>query len=259
MRRYLVSVGILALLVGSARAADPVSGSNSDQTPPNSRPTAPEALAPGDYVGRLVKVNATGNNLVLQITKHRQILKNPDGPTRTFDEMSQDIDKDIAKIGKLYTDSVISHSQADLRRMQERDKEVAAYQKALPKTMQKLQQQQENPQPVEYVTLTEHKDLPLAAAKEVKVRLRELPAFDADGYVIKYTSEEIRAAKGKQPFEPGFDGKLKNLTAGQYVRLTVVPKAIGKTEPKPGDSLAEVTEIIVLTKDQAEKAIAARP
>ena len=73
-------------------------------------------------------------------------------------------------------------------------------------------------------------------------------------------AEEIRAHKGKDPYLPGFDGKLRDLNTGGYVRVTVVAKTIDKKgEDAVAPSRTEVAVIVVLTKEQAEKAQAARP
>ncbi len=266
MHQSIVTLGVLGgvFLLGAARADRPPEVATASKTTPNTQLIASESLAPGDYVGRIVSVNATGNALVLQMTTQRQVLKNPDGPTRTFDQIVQEEEQ---KVGRAVQDAVISRSPADYeRKRQEAARAVAQFQKALPKQLNQLQQQLDNPQPVEYVTLSERKEVPLPTAKGVKVRLRDLPTIDADGLVRKYTADDIKQLKGKEPNQPGFDGKLSDLKPGEYVRVTLAPKAA--VEPKviadtavakPVAEALEITAIVVIGKDQAEKAGPARP
>jgi hypothetical protein len=257
MRTFFFSLGILGgvFLLATARADQP-----GDAQKP--QPAVAESLQPGEYVGRLGSVNAKGNEIVLQLPTQRQVLKNPSGPTRTFDQIVQDVGKETTQIGQLDRNTVISSSLAEYKRKQEEhDKAVAKFQKNLPKQLNEFQQQLENPQPVEYVTLTERKDVPLTTAKDVKVRVRDLPTIDEDGHVHhSYSSTELRALKGKEPNEPGFDGKLRNLNAGEYVRVTLSPKlAEKKGEDANQPPRTEVTSIVVISKDQAEKLQPVRP
>ena len=217
MRTFFVSLGVIGsvFLLGTIRADPPARGTTPENAPANTQQTT-EKLPPGDYVGRLVGVDARANTLVLRITTQRRVLKNPDGPTRTFDQIVQDTTKEERKIGQLYQDGAISRSMADYQRKQkEINKAVADFQqKSLPKQLDDMAQQQANPQPVEYVTLTERKDAKLSTAADLTIRLPEPPSFDDEGNVKKYTAEDLRKLKGKEPFEPGYDGKLRNLHAG---------------------------------------------
>jgi hypothetical protein len=257
MRTFAISLGILGgvFLVGSARADQP-----GDAPKPQS--AAKDSLTAGEYVGRLVSVNAKGNELILQIATQRQVLKNPDGPTRTADQIVQDVSKDISKIGLLDRNAVGGRSLAEYQRNQAAQaKAVAEFQKALPKQCDQLLQQQQNPQAVEYITLTEQKDVPLTTAKEVKIRIRDLPTIDEDGHVrLNYSAEELRVLMGKDPDRPGYDGKLSNLKKGDYVRVTLAPKSTDKKDENAAQKpLTEVTAVVVISKEQAEKLQAARP
>jgi len=270
MRTIVVSLGLLGsvLLIGEIRADSPARGTTPENAPPTTQQTT-EKLPPGEYVGRLVGVDARANTLVLRITTQRRVLKNPDGPTRTFDQIVQDTTKEEQKIGQLYQDAVISRSMADFQRKQkEINKAVSEFQqKSLPKQLNDMAQQQMNPQPVEYVTLTERKDAKLTAVGDVKIRLREPPSFDDDGNVKKYSAEELRKLKGKEPFEPGYDGKLRNLRSGDYVRVIVTAKAPTSTAEKKADQpngatvppTTEVTAVTIITQEQAEKQELLRP
>jgi hypothetical protein len=270
MRTFVVSLGLLGsvLLIGEIRADSPAKGTTPENAPPTTQQIT-EKLPPGEYVGRLVGVDARANTLVLRITTQRQVLKNPDGPTRTFDQIVQDTTKEEQKIGQLYQDAAISRSMADYQRKQKEINKVVAefQQKSLPKQLNDMAQQQQNPQPVEYVTLTERKDAKLTAVGDVKIRLREPPSFDDEGNVKKYSAEELRKLKGKEPFEPGYDGKLGNLRPGDYLRITLAAKAPPKGPDKKADQAngatvppaTEVTAITIITKEQAEKQEPARP
>jgi hypothetical protein len=270
MRRFFVSLGLIGsvFLIGEIRADPPARGTTPENAPPNTQQTT-EKLPPGEYVGRLVAVDARANTLVLRITTQRRVLKNPDGPTRTFDEIVQDTTKEEQKIGQLYQDAAISRSMADYQRKQkEINKAVSEFQqKSLPKQLNDMAQQQANPQPVEYVTVTERKDAKLTTVGDVKVRLREPPSFDDDGNVKRYTAEDLLKLKGKDPLEPGYNGKLGNLRPGDYLRVTVAAKDPAKETEKKADqrsdpavaSSTEVTAITVVTKEQAEKQEPSRP
>jgi hypothetical protein len=263
MRSSVVSLGIVSsvLFVGLARADAQIIVTNQDQNGSKSQATSTESLPPGNYVGKLLSVSPSTNSLVVQVTVHRKVLKNPDGPTRTFEQITNDLGNDTDRIGQVQRDAVMSRSLAEYqRKRQEADKATAKFQKGLQKQLEQLQDQHFTPQPVEYVTLSEHKDVPLTTAKDVKVRLRELPSIDDDGRVrSKYTAEELRKLKGDDPDQPGYNGKLKNLSPGEFVRITVTPKqaappAENKSEEASRESrtnIMEVTSITVITREQA--------
>jgi hypothetical protein len=264
-RITLAALAFLTLALGSVWADDMPGRSKTDQAAPQAKTELIGTLPPGDYVGRLLTVNPEANTIVLQTTRQRQVLKNPNGPTLTADQIADNINTGEVKVGKLYTDSAISRSPQEYeRKRQETQQAVTKFQTGLQKKLDQMYQQIDNPQPIEYVTLTERKDVNLATKADVKVRLRDLPTIDDDGRVhSSWTAEEIRKLKGKEPFEPGYDGKLRNLTPGDYVRVTIEPAAA----PKPGEKKTEeaktpanvVTNIAVITKDQAERFQAARP
>jgi hypothetical protein len=269
MRSGVVSLAIVgSVLLGLGHANAQVVETNPDQTGPKTQQTT-DTLPPGEYVGKLLSVNPGGNSLVLQVTLHRKVLKNPDGPARTFEQISNDIDKDTDRIGKVQRDAVISRSMAEYqRKRQEADKETSKFQQGLQKQLTQLQDQHFNPQPVEYVTLSERKDTHLTTAKEVKVRLRELPSIEDDGRVRnKYTAEEIRKLKGDDPDQAGYNGKLRNLSPGEFVRVTVAPKPVVVASDDKGEEVnrqnranaTEVTAINVITREQAVLSEAGRP
>jgi hypothetical protein len=270
MRSGVVNLAIVgSVLLGFGHANAQIVVTSPDQTEPKTQQTSTETLPPGEYVGKLLSVNPGGNSLVLQVTLHRKVLKNPDGPARTFEQISNDIDKDTDRIGKVQRDAVISRSMAEYqRKRQEADKETAKYQQGLQKQLNQLQDQHFNPQPVEYVTLSERKDAQLTTAKDVKVRLRELPSIDDDGRVrTKYTADEVRKLKGDEPDQPGYNGKLRNLNPGEFVRVTVAPKLVVLASDDSGEQVTrkkqanatEVTAIIVITREQATLSEAGRP
>jgi hypothetical protein len=270
MRSGVVSLAIVgSILLGLGHANAQVIETNPDQTGPKTQQTTTETLPPGEYVGKLLSVNASRNSVVLQVTIHRKVLKNPDGPARTFEQISNDIDKDTDRIGKVQRDAVISRSLAEYqRKRQEADKETSKFQQGLQKQLNQLQDQHFNPQPVEYVTLSERKDAQLTTAKDVKVRLRELPTIDDDGRVrTKYTADEVRKLKGDDPDQPGYNGKLRNLNPGEFVRVTVAPKQVVVASDDKGEEVkrqnranaTEVTAIIVITREQAVLNEASRP
>jgi hypothetical protein len=262
MLRFILASLALATLALSAVRADDVNGRpRTDQAPQPARTDSVTSLPAGDYVGRLLTVNPEANTIVLQTTTQRQVLKNPNGPTRTADQIADDINTGEQKIGKMYTDSAISRSPQEYeRKRQETQAAVTKFQLGLQKKLDQMYQQIDNPQPIEYVTLTERKDISLAAKANVHVRLRDLPTIDDSGNVHStWTAEEIRKLKGKEPFEPGYDGKLRDLMPGDFVRITVAPAAAAKPgekkteEAKTAGPANVVTNIAVITKDQAER------
>ena len=269
MRHLSISLGLLtaALVFGTARADELNAPKSSAKSETKNPAGTGEALPIGEYVGRLFHINSAANTFVLQITTQRQVLKNPNGPMRTAEQIAGDIERDERKIGGLERDAVISRSPADYqRKQQEAAKAATRFQLGLQKQLDQLQQQQLNPQPIEYITLTEHKDFTLTAAKEVKVRLRELPTIDEEGRVHTFTAEEILALKGKEPNKPGYDGKLANLQAGDYVKVTIAAKAVPKTTEKRDtvkqegtETRSEVVSIVVITRELAEKREPVRP
>ena len=119
MRTVFVSLGLLGgvFLTGQIRADQPARGPTPEHAPATTQQTTAN-LPPGDYVGRLVGVDAEANTLILRITTQRRVLKNPDGPARTFDEIVQDTTKEEQKIGQLYQGAAISRSMADYQRKQ---------------------------------------------------------------------------------------------------------------------------------------------
>jgi hypothetical protein len=270
MRSGVVSLAVVGIvLFGLGRAPAQVVVTNPDQPAPKTQSNADEPLPPGEYVGKLLSVNAGANSLVVQVTLHHQVLKNPDGPTRTFEQITNDLGTDVAGIGQVQRNAVMSRSLAEYQRArQEADKATAKFQQGLQKQLNELQAQHFAPQPVEYLTLTERKDARLTTAKDVKVRLRELPTIDDDGRVkTKFTAEEIRKLKGDDPDQPGYNGKLRNLTPGQFVRVTVAPKPAPPRTEDAGDNAirqgrqntTEVTAIVVITREQATLNDAGRP
>jgi hypothetical protein len=271
MRSSVVSLAIAAsVLLGLGHAHAQVVVTNPDQTGTKTQSNGAEPLPPGEYVGKLLSVNAGSNSLVVQVTLHHRILKNPDGPTRTFEQITNDLGNDVDRIGAVQRNAVMSRSLAEYQRArQEADKATAKFQKGLQKQLDELQAQHFTPQPVEFVTLTERKDAQLTTAKDVKVRLRELPTIEEDGRVkASYTAEEIRKLKGDNPDQPGYNGKLRNLTPGEFVRITVAPKPAppprieGAADDAPAPSrptATEVSAITVITREQAVLAEAARP
>jgi len=265
MRKLAMGLGLstVVLFLGVVRADNAMTPKPNNPSDPRSQAIAVDALPPGEYVGKVVNVNPTDNALVLQIVTQRQVLKNPDGPTRTFDQIVQDVGKDEQSIGQLERNAATSRTIAEYKRKQDEvNKAVSEFQKNLQKKqLDPLQQQLLNPQPVEYVTLIERKDLKLPATKEMKVRLREPPAIDEEGRIRSYSPEELRALKGKEPYLPGYDGKLSNLHGGEYVRVTVAPRALPPSTEKPAleptktavESPTEVVAIVVIPKEIAER------
>jgi hypothetical protein len=270
MRSSAVSLAIAAsFLLGLGRAHAQVVVTNPDQPGTKTQTTGAEPLPPGEYVGKLLSVNAGSNSLVVQVTLHHRVLKNPDGPTRTFEQITTDLDNGVADIGQVQRNAVMSRSLAEYQRARaEADKATGKFQKGLQKQLDELQAQHFTPLPVEYVTLSERKDAHFTTAKDVKVRLRELPTIDEDGRVKpKYTADEIRKLKGDEPDQPGYNGKLRNLSPGEFVRITVAPKQVqprtedaGEDAPRQSPKNAtEVTAITVITREQAVLAEAGRP
>jgi hypothetical protein len=263
MRNYLVNLGIVGgiVLLGLARADAQVVVTNPDAAGQKTQQSTTESLPPGEYVGKLLSVSPSSNSLTFQVTLHRRVLKNPDGPTRTFEEITNDLDNGVARIGQVQRDAVMSRSLAEYQRKRaEADKATAKFQQGLQKQLTELQDQHFTPQPVEWVTLSERKDVPLTTAKGVKVRVRDLPTIDDDGRVrTKFTAEEIRKLKGDEPDQPGYNGKLRDLSPGQFVRLTVAPKAAAPAAENKGEDQTrvsrtpaiEVTAITVITREQA--------
>ncbi len=265
LRFILATLALATLGLGAVRADDVNGRPRTDQAAQPAKTDSVASLPPGDYVGRLLTINPEANTIVLQKTTQRQVLKNPDGPTQSAEQLKENIENGEVKIGKMYTDSVISRSPQEYeRKRQETQQAVTKFQTGLQKKLDQMYQQIDNPQPIEYVTITERKDISLAAKANVHVRLRDLPTIDDDGRVHStWTAEEIRKLKGKEPFEPGYNGKLRDLFPGDYVRVTIEPAAA----TKPGENKAEeakttgpnvVTNIAVITKEQAERFQAGR-
>jgi hypothetical protein len=66
---------------------------------------------------------------------------------------------------------------------------------------------------------------------DVKVRIPAPPvAYDDDGKIKRYTTEELRKLKGDPPL-PGYPGEFNNLHSGQMVTITLMRKKDAKPPP----------------------------
>jgi hypothetical protein len=116
-------------------------------------------------------------------------------------------------------------------------------------------------------TVTEHKTVDFQISRDLQVRVMVLPPrFDDEGKIKAYTEEEKKALKGENPKLPGYEAKMSDLHANDIVRIrlwrpikeksTVAVTDSEKDKPKdatPGQKKAQVTEIVILNDDKADK------
>jgi hypothetical protein len=113
---------------------------------------------------------------------------------------------------------------------------------------------------------TARKDFNLQAIEEVKVRLMQLPVeYDDKGHVKKYTAKEKKELRGKDLTLPGYTGSWDQVSAGQTVKVYLLPKKKkpaadkGKGEDKEVFDLLEenrplVKMIVILAEPEADAA-----
>ncbi len=73
-------------------------------------------------------------------------------------------------------------------------------------------------------------------------------AFDDKGQLRKYTTEELKALKGKNTKLPGYEAKLEDLKAGMLVKLVHAPnKSATSSRTADKEALKEAKELAAVS------------
>jgi hypothetical protein len=111
---------------------------------------------------------------------------------------------------------------------------------ALDKLLLQIQRQQSKGAQGLFKVKSVRKDFQLRATTDVKVRFLHPPIeYDDKGHVKKYTPQELKALKGKDPKLPGYEGTWDQLAEGQKVRLYFKKPKKKSKEDKDEEDLEE--------------------
>jgi hypothetical protein len=196
------------VLVLPAQAADEnkkPEGKNGDAATPQEIAALAQA---GEAVGKIVSVDGSARSLVFRLEYQRMEVQGNGG----------------------------GNSQNLLRQQQQIMRNPNPVQRA--QQMQRLIQQLARAQG-NVKLVTEKADFELQGAKDIKVRMRELPPrVGSDGKPQPYTAKEKQDAKGPNPSLPGYQAEFDNLSPGMLVKVTL-------GQLKAGDDKIPVRMIII--------------
>jgi hypothetical protein len=121
--------------------------------------------------------------------------------------------------------------------------------------------------------VTEHKTVDFQLSRDATVRVMALPTrFDDEGKIKVYTDDEKKALIGDNPKLPGYEAKLSDVKVNDVVRIRLWRPLKDKTtdptsesekdskdakdkakETTPAPKKSQVTEIVILNDDKADK------
>jgi hypothetical protein len=213
----------------------PVAGQNvkkKNRAKKDEVPVDADVLQPGTARGRLVTPPGLDGAFVVEIEV--QNLEPKKGVKKPKNQAAAQINRLQAQLNQ-----EVARAQADLARR----KNPAAHYNRIVRLQGQLQTVAARAQAQSADVLKNYnvkKTLHLVefhAAPEVKIRLKE-PAqvFTEKGDIKKFTQEELRQLKGKNPNLPGYEGNLADLKSNQLVQVT---QARAKTPPKKAKADAD--------------------
>jgi len=245
--KQIFGLGLALLLATQGLAADPKQPAKGGKAVPDTVDS--DTLSAGKYTGKLVASPGTDGVFKLQIEYQHAELKQ--GGQQTIKNNPQN-----TQMQRLYQDQQkIAQAQQHMqtaRSAQEQQRAYQQLQQAMTNLQRQMTQSQMHPsqnQQSPFKIVTEHKDIEFQLADNANIRWQDLPqVYDAKGEIKKYTEEEKKQLKGKNPNLPGYEAAMTDLKAGQLVTVTqgAAPAA------KPGDKAATDKDKAATDKDNAE-------
>jgi hypothetical protein len=214
-----------------------------------------DTLPNGSYTGKMLDMVDQDGNFTAQVDITHYEPKDPKHPEAHAKAM-QAVTRDQERVAQL------EHEYATAKKPQEQAKKL----KQLENAQTQLERQIEKAaQDIKKVI--EQKTVDFQLSRDVKVRVMALPPrFDDDGKIKPYTDEEKKALKGENANLPGYEAKLSDLNAKDVVRIRLwhpmkekaadTTSDAEKDKPKdatPGQKKSQVTEIVILNDDKADK------
>jgi hypothetical protein len=247
MRTRSLGAGLLpALLLALPTLAD-------DKPDPKA-PVSSDKLAPGEFAGKLKTTPGSDRGFTVTVEYQHLELKNPNQLPKNTPGL-KNLNHDIQHVAKLQA------QVGKAKKPQDQIKHLDELQNAVAKLQLQVVKLELNPQQI-FKVVTNKKDVDFRAAEDVKVRTVNPPvSYDEKGNVKKYTREELKELKGKDPNLPGYESSLDRLQTGQYVKVTLArPKEPSRSDKdkdadkdtdkdKAADKKAEVTLILIKSDD----------
>jgi hypothetical protein len=225
MRSWLLTAGLLTGLVLALPESAPAQ-KKKDKFDDKTAPATPQDYATlntaKEAVGLWTRVEAkdaaVGTSLTFKVPYQTADLKNANAAVN----MNAQLQKLQAQQQQAMA---ITNPQKQAKKLQQIQNQMA-----------KLQQRIQNN--VKYTL--RYKEFELLPTEKFEVRWQKpKTVFDDKGNVKEYTKEELKKLKGDDPNKVGYDGAVEDLTAGQYVKVFLVPD---KKKPAPKDSSKDVSK-----------------
>jgi hypothetical protein len=220
MRLRSLGLILLAVLVGTLVATDVPAA-------PKPATTVDAAQLPaGQIAGQVVSLPDSDRMMTVAVT-YPQVVPNP-----KF--------KGAPNVQRQYNHVLQLQAQLNNPKNRNRAHTMQQMQQALVQLQTQLVQAQMNAVKVTNVTA----NVDFQVAEDVKVRTAQPPvAFDDKGNIKKYTREELKELKGKDPSLPGYESSPDALKVGQVVQVTLAahhtPKTAASEKAKDADKEKE--------------------
>jgi hypothetical protein len=255
-KRFLVLFAVL-LLVPALAADDKKPATKDDKAKHVDSDTLPNAA----YTGKMLAVpDQDGFFSALVDVTHFEP-KDPKHP-ETYTKAMQAVVHDQERL------ALLEHQYAAAKKPQEQVRKL----KQLENAQVQLERQMEKAAN-DIKMVTEHKTVDFQLSRDVKVRVMALPVrFDDEGKIKAYTEDEKKALKGDNPMLPGYEAKLSDVKVNDVVRVRLWRPLKDKTtdpasdsdkdskdakdkgkETTPAAKKSQVTEIVILNDDKADK------
>jgi len=231
MKMRLLSLGVLAVLLGALTALAADKGNKGNKVDPQKQVNS-DNINPGEYTGKLISSPGSSGDFFVRVDYQHP---DPKSAPKNYNNSNN-----IAHQQQQLAQAQAHMAQA--RTPQQQQQAGHRVQQAM-QNLQRSMAQAQMKAGAGVKMINDHVDIEFHASPEMIVRNMNPPqAFDEKGNPKKYTSDELKALKGKFPNMAGYEADISALQPNQIVKVTLEKRPAPKKTPAPAKTDASKTD-----------------